>query len=66
MVITRNSIVSSKAPMRYFTHSGVSGSVGAEGGGAGEGGAGVGAGAGASVSSGGEAVVKAPTALQSL
>ena len=68
MVVTRNIIVSSRAPMRYFTQSGVAGSVGVGGGGggAGEGEAGVGAGDAACTSSGGEAVVKALTALQSL
>jgi hypothetical protein len=68
MVITRNIIASSKAPMRYFTQSGVADSVGVGegGGGAGGGEAGVGARDAACTSSGGEAVVKAPTALQSL
>lgn len=68
MVITRNSIVSSKAPMRYFTQSEVADSVGVGegGGGAGGGEAGVGAGDAACTSSGGETVVKVLTALQSL
>ena len=70
MVINSSIIVRNKAPIRYFTQSGVVGWGGAGGGGDGGGsvgaGGGAGAGTGASVSSGGDSVVKAPTALQSL
>ena len=65
MVINSNIIVSSKAPMRYFTQSGVVDSAEAGGAGA-RAGAGSGVGGGVTISSGGEAVIKAPTALQPL
>ena len=66
MVTSISIIVRIRAPIRYFTQSGVV--DWGEAGGGGDGGVGAGriVGGGASVSSGNDSVVKAPTALQSL